>query len=142
MAEPKTKVNSASVADFVNSQVDERVIADCNTLIKMMQKATGHKPKMWGPAIIGFGTYPQKYASGKTQEWPRQAFSPRVGKLTLYVMIPGDTNNIDSLLEKLGKHSTSKACLYIKKLSDVNLDVLQQVMNASVERMNELYPVK
>lgn len=139
MAEAKTKPTDVPVADFINTIGDEKVIADCNTIIKMMQKATGYKPIMWGPAIVGFGTYTLTYASGKTAEWPRLAFSPRKATLTLYLVMD---DNLLAIATKLGKHKTSKACLYIKRLSDVDLTVLQQMIEYSVEAMNKLYPVK
>jgi hypothetical protein len=140
MAEPKTKVNDASVEDFINATGDEKVIADCNTIIKMMQKASGEPPKMWGDAIVGFGLYTYKYSSGTTGDWPRLAFSPRKANLTLYLM-PG-FERMQDILQRLGKHKTSKACLYIKRISDVDLNVLKELIDWSLKEINEMYPLK
>lgn len=140
MAELKTKENEASVEEYINGLGDEKVSADCHTLINIMQKATGAPAKMWGDAIVGFGAYTYKYASGVSGDWPIVSFSPRKTYLTLYVM-PG-AESMQPLLKKLGKHKTSKACLYIKHLSDVDLNVLQEIINFSIEETKRMYPAK
>ena len=131
MAEPKTRPTNASVSDFLNGVEDDERRKDCKALVKIMQKATGSKPKMWGPSIVGFGNHPYKYASGRELDWPLAAFSPRKKDLTLY-FIPGFERYVD-LMKSLGKHSTSKSCLYIRRLSDVDLKVLQTLVDDSVK---------
>jgi hypothetical protein len=131
-AEIKTKVNEASVEGFLNSVVDEQKRKDSFEIIKMMQQATKEEPKMWGPAIIGFGSYHYKYESGREGDMPIIGFSPRKQNLTLYVGLGDDSEN--PLLKKLGKHTTGKVCLYIKKLADVDRTVLQQLINESAKK--------
>ena len=109
-------------------QPDEQVRKDCAVISKLMSEATGEPPKMWGPSIIGFGTYHYKYASGREGDMPIIGFSPRKQNLTLYV---GFEEQAD-LLKKLGKHTTSKSCLYIKRLSDVDLPTLKKIIKVSV----------
>lgn len=126
----KTLVNDASVADFINSVEGDTKKADAFKLLEMYKSATNEQPKMWGASMIGFGQYHYK-SERSTQEgdWPLAAFSPRKQSLTLYIM-PG-FNDYSDLLNKLGKHKTSKGCLYINKLSDVNADILQQLIQRS-----------
>lgn len=130
MSTIKTHVNDASVEDFINAVDGDIKKADAFKLLEIYKKATNEEPKMWGTSMIGFGQYHYK-SERSTQEgdWPLSAFSPRKQNLTLYIM-PG-FNDYSELLGKLGKHKTSKACLYINKLSDVNLDVLEQVIQLS-----------
>jgi hypothetical protein len=130
MAEPKTKVTTASVRDFLNAIPDETKRKDSLRLLELFEEITGEKAKMWGPAIIGFGLYHYKSErSSQEGDWPLTGFSPRKQNLTLYVM--SDTGELDDLLKKLGKHSTSKACLYIKKLSDVDENILKKIIAKS-----------
>jgi hypothetical protein len=126
--ELKTKKNDASVKDFLNFIVDEQKRKDCFEIVKMMEKATKQKPKMWGQSIVGFGEYHYKYASGHEGDMPIIGFSPRKQNITLYLAY-----NIgeDRLIQKLGKCKTSKACLYINKLADVDKNVLQELINES-----------
>ena len=131
MAELKTKLNDASVEDFLNNVENEQKRKDSFEIIKMMQQATKEEPKMWGPAIIGFGSYHYKYESGREGDMPIIGFSPRKQNLTLYVGLGGDSEN--PLLKKLGKHTTGKVCLYIKKLADVDRTVLQELINESAK---------
>lgn len=128
MAELKTKVTDASVVDFINSVQNERRRQDGLQLLELYKRVTGLEPKMWGPSIIGFGVYHYK-SERSTQEgdWPLAGFSPRKQSLTLYVY----PNNFPELLAKLGKHSTSVSCLYINKLDDVDLAVLEKLVAAS-----------
>lgn len=127
MSEIKTKVNEASVEDFIDSVADETRRQDGYALLKMFTKITGEKPKMWGTSIIGFGQYHYKSErSSQEGDWPLSGFSPRKQNLTLYVMAP--YSDLDDLLDKLGKHKTSKGCLYINKLADIDQSVLEKII--------------
>src|SRR5436190_24395537 len=117
MAENKTKPTRVSVSAFIDALTDETRRADAKVLVKLMQSATGEKPKMWGPSIIGFGSYHYKYDSGREGDIPLVGFSPRKVASVLYIMT--GFSDSEALRAKLGKHSTGKACLYIKKLADV-----------------------
>ena len=130
MAENKTKPTEVSVAAFIDALPDETKRADAKALVKLMQSATGEKPKMWGPSIIGFGSYHYRYESGREGDTPLIGFSPRKPATVLY----GVTGSSDSeaLLAKLGKHATGKGCLYIKKLADVDPKVLEALVVKSV----------
>ena len=136
MAEIQTKVNDASVEDFLNKVENEQKRKDSFEIIKMMQQATKEEPKMWGPAIIGFGSYHYKYESGREGDWFITGFSPRKQNLTLYVM--GSFNPHTELLEKLGKHKTGVGCLYINKLKDVDTKVLKELIKQSVKAAKKL----
>jgi hypothetical protein len=134
MAEIKTKVTDESVEDFINSVENERRRKDGFELLKMYKRATGLEPKMWGPAIVGFGMYHYKSErSAQEGDWPLAAFSPRKQNLTLYVY----PRNFPELLKELGKHTTSVGCLYINKLDDVDLKVLEKLIAASYEWSKE-----
>lgn len=133
MAELKTKPRKASVEKFIKSQPDEQVRKDCAVISKLMSEATGEKPQMWGPSIIGFGSYHYKYATGREGDMPIVGFSPRKQALTLYLWMYGPQQA--DLLKKLGKHTTGKWCLYIKRLSDVHLPTLKKLIKASVKRL-------
>lgn len=133
MAELKTKVNEASVEDFLNRVENEQKRQDSFAILEMMKELTGKAPKMWGESIVGFGSYHYKYATGREGDMPLVAFSPRKQNLTLYIMSGFD--NYERLLTQLGKHSTGSACLYIKKLKDVDLEVLRQMVKQSYEHM-------
>lgn len=138
MSDAKTKINDASVEDFLNA-VDHPVKrVDSFVLLEMMSEITGIAPKMWGESIVGFDTYHYVYASGREGDWPIVGFSPRKQNISLYIM-PGFAD-FKPLLEKLGKHKTSKACLYINKLADVDLDILKKIIQKSVEYMRGKYP--
>ena len=134
MAEAKTRPTKQSVASFIKG-VDEERRQDCSTLVRIMKDAVGAPATMWGTNIVGFGTYELKYASGKTADWPIIGFSPRKQDLTLYV-----GRGIDgTLLKALGKHKLSGGCLHIKRLSDVDLAVLEKVVSASVKETKRRY---
>ena len=139
MAELKTKRNKGNVEDFLNSVIDGKKRRDSFTVLELMKKVTGLKPEMWGDSIVGFGSYHYKYASGREADWFLVGFSPRKQNLTLYIMSGFD--EYDQLLEKLGKHSKGKSCLYIKKIEDVNMDVLKKLINQSVKHMRKTNPV-
>jgi len=130
MAENKTKQTKVSAADFIGALTDADKRADAKAIVKMMQSATGEKPKMWGPSIIGFGSQHYKYDSGREGDMPIIGFSPRKPATVLY----GVTSSKDSaaLLAKLGKHTGGKSCLYIKKLADVDQKVLEAMIGKSV----------
>ena len=130
-AEAKTKPTKEKVKDFLNKVPDAARREDCFAVAKMMEDITGEKPRMWGPSIVGFGTYHYKYASGHEGEWPVAAFSPRKTDLTLYLM-PGYENRAE-LMSQLGKHKTGKSCLYIKRLSDIHIPTLKKLIKASVK---------
>lgn len=132
----KTHVNDNSVEDFINAVDDEVKKADAFTLLEIFSTITKEKPKMWGSSMIGFGQYHYKSErSSQEGDWPLTAFSPRKQNLTLYVM-PG-FDKYGALLDKLGKHKTSVGCLYINKLSDVDMNVLKQIIKQSYEDMKE-----
>ncbi|RWU08380.1 DUF1801 domain-containing protein [Pedobacter chitinilyticus] len=124
MAELKTKANNNSVSEFINALTDERKRDDSFALCEIMEEICQAKPKMWGDAIIGFGDKDLVYPDGRRIDWMVMAFSPRKQNLTLYL----EGGSTHPLLSKLGKHKTSKACLYIKTLKDIDLDVLRQII--------------
>lgn len=130
-AEVKTKVNNASVAAFLKKVDDEQKRIDSFEIVKIMQQISKEKPKMWGPSIVGFGSYHYKYESGREGDMPLIAFSPRKQYITLYIMVGGAREA--QLFKKLGKHTTSKVCLYIKKLSDVDMGVLKDLIANSFQ---------
>jgi len=117
------------VSDFLNSIEDEQKRKDSLEIVGLMEQITKEKPKMWGTSIVGFGSYHYKGKSGREGDWMLMGFSPRKQNLTLY--LPGGLENYQGLLNKLGKHSTGKGCLYIKRLSDINRDVLKQLITQS-----------
>src|ERR1700733_3447066 len=123
MAENKTKPTKSSVAAFIEALTDPARCADAEALVKLMQSAAGEKPKMWGPSIIGFGSYHYKYDSGREGDMPLIGFSPRKAATVLY--ITAGLRDSGALLAKLGKHTTGKGCLYINKLADVDQKVLE-----------------
>jgi hypothetical protein len=132
LAEAKTKPTKQSVTDFIKSLPDAQTRADCAAIAKLMADATKSKGVMWGSSIAGFGITKIKYAGGKEADWPLMGFSPRKQNLTLYVGL-GDGRAAD-LLSKIGKHSLGKGCLYIKRLSDIDLPTLKKLINFSAKR--------
>ena len=139
MAEPKTKPTAKSVTAFLNSVADPARRADCFEVLRMMQDVTGEKAKMWGPAIVGFGTFHYQYASGRQGDWPIAAFSPRKTDLTLY--LTPEILASSELMQKLGRFKTGKSCLYLKKLEDVDQRVLKRLIRQSVQKISK-YRVK
>lgn len=133
MAELKTKKTEASVDTFLNGVKDEQVRNDCFEIARIMKQATKADPKMWGSSIVGFGSVRLKYASGRELDWMKIGFSPRKQNITLYIGLGGE--NESPLLKKLGKYTTGKGCLYIKKLADVDTKVLKELVNASVKSL-------
>jgi hypothetical protein len=137
MAENKTKPTRVSVSTFIDVVESETRRADARTLVKLMKDASGEPAVMWGPSIIGFGSYHYVYDSGREGDMPLVGFSPRKAAIVLYVhtSFPGG----DALLVKLGKHTGSKACLYVKKLDDVDQAVLKTLVSKSVAAMRKKY---
>jgi len=131
--ELKTKVNNASVTDFLNSVADEQKRNDSFEILKMMKQVSKEDAKMWGTSIVGFGSYHYKGASGREGDWMLIGFSPRKQNITLYIM-PG-FDHYQKLMKNLGKYSTGKSCLYIKRLSDVDVNVLKELMTESLKVM-------
>jgi uncharacterized protein DUF1801 len=131
VAELKTKKTKASVDAFIGKVADPVQREDCRQVLKLMREATGSTPAMWGTSIVGFGNYQYAYDSGRDGEWFQMGFAPRKGTLTLYIM-PG-VERYPQHLKKLGKHSTGRSCLYIKKLDDVDVDVLRSLLKDAVK---------
>jgi len=135
MADNKTKPTAVSVTEFIATLTDETKRADAKALAKIMQRATGEQPKMWGPSIIGFGNHHYKYESGREGDMPVISFAPRKAEMVLYSLMgfPG----AEAFLAKLGKHTTGKGCLYIKRLADVDLGVVEALVERSVASKRE-----
>ncbi len=138
MSDLKTKKTAASVPAFLKTVEDDRQRKDCKAILKMMQDVTGEKPKMWGANMVGFGSYHYKYDSGREGDWFVTGFSPRKANLSLYLM--AGFSGYDKLLAKLGKHKTGKACLYIKRLEDVDQDVLKRLIKESAAHVHKTWP--
>jgi hypothetical protein len=136
MAELKTKKTKASVDTFLAKIADEDRRRDCLALVRLMKQVTKAEPKMWGTSIVGFGSYHYQYASGREGDWFVAGFAPRKQDLTLYIM--AGFSGYGELLAKLGKHKTGKSCLYVKRLADLDLKVLKQLVTASVKLMKKL----
>lgn len=135
MAKLKTQPNDDSVEAFVAAIADQTKREDAATLTGLMSAVTGLPPTMWGDAMVGFGSYDYTYASGRTGVWFAIGFSPRKQSLTIYLM--DGFEKYESLLAKLGKHSVSKSCLYIKRLSDVDMTVLEQLVRRSFRAVSK-----
>lgn len=134
MAELKTKETDASVNKFLKSFKDEQLEKDCFSLIDLMKKITSSEPKMWGTSIVGFGNYHYKSKSGREGDWFYCGFSPRKQNLTIYLSMC-DLSKQKDLLKKLGKHKTSKSCIYIKSLADIDKKILKEVISKSVKEL-------
>jgi hypothetical protein len=137
MAENKTKATKASVTAFVNSIEDPQKRADARKVAAMMRRVTGKRAKMWGPSIVGYGTYHYKYASGREGDFMVAGFSPRKQALAVYIM--AGFGRFHALMARLGKYKTGKSCLYIKRLSDVDEKVLEKLITESVDYMRKNY---
>lgn len=138
-AKTKTKSTDAHVLTFINDfAVTEQQKEDSIELIGLMQEVSGCEPRMWGPTIVGFGNYHYKYASGHEGDAPLLGFSPRKPAISLYVFTGLEEHR--HLLDQLGKFKMGKACIYVKKLSDINIDELKQLMETSVRFLKEKYP--
>lgn len=139
MAKNKTTQTQSSVEEFIQTFVEDQTKRDDSfALIKIMQEQSGFEPKMWGPSIIGFGTYHYKYASGHQGDAPLVAFSPRKAAITLYLYTSEE--NREEFLSKLGKHKASKGCIYVKKLSDIDVETLKKMIVFSIDYIKNLYP--
>ena len=137
MAELKTTPNQQSVTQFLDSVEDEQKRADGYALLELMQEVSGEPPRMWGDSIVGFGSYHYRYTSGREGDWFLTGFSPRKQNLSLYIM--AGFARYETLMEQLGKHKTGKSCLYIKRLEDVDRQVLRQLVEESVQHMKKTY---
>ena len=140
MVEPKTKPTTESVEAFLNTIPDEQKRADAFAIAKLMKQVTRAEPEMWGSSIVGFGRYRLKYASGREGDWPLVGFSPRKQNLTLYIM--AGFEGYPELLKKLGKFKTGKACLYVNRLTDVDLPTLKELVKQSVKHMKATHPTR
>lgn len=138
MAESKTKPTQASIEDYIASRADAQQAEDCEVLMKLLHKVTKEKPVMWGPSIVGYGAYRYKYDSGRTGECCRTGFAIRGRELVLYLLSQGEEQQ--ELLGKLGKHRMGKSCLYIKRLSDIDLRVLEKLIKQSLRDLARRYP--
>lgn len=133
MAELETKLNDASVQAFLNVIEDEGKRTDCFRVAELMRELTGDEPKMWGASIIGFGSVRLKYATGRELDWMLVGFSPRKANITLY--ITDGFAKYDELMSKLGKHKTGKSCLYVKRLADIDMGVLEELITGSIKNI-------
>ncbi len=138
MAENKTVETDASVAAFLDIVADPAQRADAGVIIDLMTRISGHPPKMWGGAIIGFGSYHYRYDSGREGDMCRIGLSPRKGKTVVYIV--DGFPHYDQILARLGKHKIGKSCLYIKKLSDIDKGALEEIVTLSYAAMQERYP--
>ncbi|MEX2570895.1 MAG: DUF1801 domain-containing protein [Gemmatimonadota bacterium] len=139
MSDLKTKPDDASVQGFLDSAAEGERRQDCQRLIESMRAATGAEPKLWGGSMVGFGSYHYRYESGREGDFFVTGFAPRKRSLTLYIMSGFD--RYDLLMSKLGKYSTGKSCLYVKRLADIDFGVLEALIAASVEHMRQNYEV-
>lgn len=130
--EAKTRPTKEKVTDFLNRVPDATRREDSFVVAQMMEQITGVKPQMWGPSIVGFGSFHYKYASGREGDWPLIGFSPRKQDLTLYLSLTG-YEKYEDLMKQLGKHKTGKSCLYIKRLSDIHVPTLKKLIKASLK---------
>jgi hypothetical protein len=135
MAELKTKTNDGDVEAFLNNIADEEKRQDCFAVLELLKKITRAEPKMWGASIVGFGSYHYKYESGREGDWFLAGFAPRKQNITFYIM--SGFTKYNELLAKLGKHKTGKSCLHINKLEDVNLTVLEEMIEKSVDAVQK-----
>jgi hypothetical protein len=133
----KTTETEQSVAGFINAVPEENQRLDAIKLANIMQAQTGFGPKLWGPSIVGFGSYHYKYESGREGDAPLVAFSPRKDAISLYTLLPEEKR--ESLLQRLGKHKAGKGCIYIKRMSDVDEKVVEEMIDVSVAYLKELY---
>lgn len=144
MADAKTTANAASVEDFIAAVEPASKREDAMVLDAIFRKVTGEEPVMWGPTIIGYGSYHYKYESGREGDAARSGFSPRKAKHSLYLMgrycDEATGKKVDALLEKMGKHKTGASCVYVNKLADIDLDVLEEIIGICWDAMNRKYP--
>ena len=132
MKQNKTTETSKSVTGFINTLADKTKRDDSFRIVELIQRQTGLEPKMWGPSIVGFGTYHYKYESGREGDMPLVGFSPRKAAIVFY--LSANFEKRDELLKKFGKHTTGKGCVYIKQLADVDIEILKKIVSASAKR--------
>lgn len=140
MYEAKTKPTAVSVESYLAAIADDTRREDCRTLTALMQRLSGHEPTMWGTSIVGFGTYHYKYASGHEGDSCLVGYSSRKGDISVYLLAGYETDETRALLAQLGRHKIGKACLYIRRLSDVQLPVLEQLIARSIAAIKARYP--
>ncbi len=133
MSELKTKPTDRDVTEFLNEIPEEEKRRDCFALADLMQRVTGEKPEMWGEGMIGFGRYAYRYASGQTGEWSKTGFAPRKQNITIYIM--AYLENFPEIMQRLGKFKTGKSCIYIKRLSDIDISVLEELIRQSLKSL-------
>ncbi len=138
MGEAKTQPTGASVEDFFAAVADDQRRADSRQLAKIMKRVTGAAPKMWGAGMVGFGTYHYVYESGREGDMFLTGFAPRKNDITLYIM--GGLSHYDTILRRMGRFKSGKSCLYVKRLADLDLAVLEELINASVRRITLMNP--
>ncbi len=146
MAELKTQPTEVSVDNFLANTCEPQRLIDCQKLVQIMTTMTNQAPQMWGSSIVGFGKYHYVYSSGKEADWLAVGFSPRKANITIYIMTGfGDymdeSDETKELMSKLGKYKTGKSCLYVKRLEDIDLEVLKQLIRRSLEILKEKYEV-
>ena len=137
MAENKTKPTDASVEDYIASKANAQQRADCRELMALLKKVTRQSPRMWGPSIVGYGSYRYTYESGRTGEAPLTGFAIRGRELVVYLVAEGEEQR--SLLAKLGKHKMGKSCLYFKQLADLDRSALEKLVVGSVAELRRRY---
>ena len=137
MAENKTKPTDGSVEDYIASRASEQQRVDCKELMALLEKVTQQQPRMWGPSIIGYGSYKYTYESGRTGEAPLAGFAIRGRELVVYLVAEGDKQK--SLLSKVGKHRIGKSCLYFKRLADLDTSVLEKLVVGSISEVKRRY---
>ena len=137
MAENKTKPTDASVDDYIASRANEQQYTDCRKLMTLLKRVTRQTPRMWGPSIVGYGSYSYTYESGRTGEAPVTGFAIRGREIVIYLRAEGETQRL--LLSKLGKYKMGKACLYFKRLSDLDYSVLEELVTNSVADVKRRY---
>lgn len=144
MTEAKTQITDVDPADFIAEVEPAAKSEDAKVLDALFRRVTGQKPQMWGPSIIGYGVYNTTYESGRDVIWMRTGFSPRKAKHSLYLMgrycDEATGKKVDGLLDKMGKHKTGASCVYVNKLADIDLDVLEEIIGICWEAMNAKYP--
>lgn len=138
MYEPKTKETDSSVIEFIENVDNPKKREDAYKLLDIFTETSGFKAKMWGPSIIGFGSYHYKYASGHEGDAPLAGFSPRKAKISLYFS-PEDTKRKE-LLQNFGKHTTGKACVYVNKVADIDVEILKEMIKSSMNHLQDAYP--
>jgi hypothetical protein len=138
MYEPKTKETDNSVIEFIETVESEKKKADAYQLLEIFEEVTGFEAKMWGPSIIGFGSYHYKYASGHEGDAPLVGFSPRKAKISLYLAYESEER--EKLLANFGKHTKGKACVYVNKVADIDINVLKDLIKLTVKSFQHLYP--